>query len=178
MRVVAIVPLIFILFFNTLSHSFSQSIRYDAQSWFNSYVKDQPIDPYDLGIVTNLIYLSYLRSQATLVSQDAALQAVDTVWKSWQNIAHIRRNPSKPIPHVIKQKQEESVQEFFKFQKHHYKMSLTSLYAHDMIYKEEIILGKQARAALDSAKQMARTTCLDAVLDIKKHTVIYTRISH
>ncbi len=63
----------------------------DGQSWLHS-------SETDLQIILNILYFSCARSQATREAQRTTLDALQKIWRGWQNITHRRRNASKPIP--------------------------------------------------------------------------------
>lgn len=169
MRVALITFLCILSLHSTTSVTFN-SYKLAAKHWFNTYIYQKPISTFDLRIIINIAYLSYLRSSTTLKAQEAALQSLQTVWKSWQNVSHIRRNPSKPIPYILTTKEKKNVQEFFTLQEKHTHASVTYNIAVHMLAENEIIPEELANTALKELKLQARKYCMSQLIDIKKHT--------
>lgn len=169
MRVALVTFLSTVLLFS-LSQAHEHTCKQAARNWFDRYIYQQPISTYDLRILINVAYLSYQRSATTLKAQELALEALQTTWKSWQNITHIRRNPSKPIPYLLTKKEKNSVQQFFALQeKHTYHSVVYDIAAH-MLAEHEITLEEHADNALKELKTQARKYSAAALIDVKQRT--------
>jgi hypothetical protein len=144
--------------------------KQSARQWYERYIYQQPISAYDLRILINVAYLSYQRSATTIRAQDLALHALQTTWKSWQNITHIRRNPSKPLPYILSKKEKNAVKQFFELQEKHSYHSIVYDIASSMLAANEITLEEPANAALKELKSQAKKISAAALTDIKQRT--------
>ena len=143
-----------------------------AQQWIKTYIQSDNqkllINAQDLEYIANLLYFSFLRSAATVETQEIAYKTLQTVWQGWQNIAQTRLNPSQPLaytPHF--ELQEKLFREFTKAQYKHRIIGLTySQCAHTVI--KEKLLSTQAHSAAVKIRKDARTVVAQAFLDVKK----------
>ncbi len=147
----------------------STAYQHDAKKWKNKYlVNGSGLTSSDLQYIANLFYFSLLRSVATLAAQEAAVPALDTMWRGWQNIAQTRMNPSHSLPYPLNYHEQQQTYDFFiQAQQIHRSGGLTYAHASQVVVKENVV-SADALSAVQEVRQNARTVIMEAFLDIKK----------
>jgi hypothetical protein len=164
---------LFLLFFSLSAQSEIDPRIYqnDAQEWITQYIqKDDKIliSAYDLQLIANLFYFSYMRSFETIRAQAAARAVFESLWHGWQNIAQTRMNPSLKAPHLIDyQKQSEHYAAFIKAQQNHHRIGQTYSHIAEAAVKQQY-LSQDAQEAVIRLREHARTIVAHAFLDAKK----------
>ncbi len=143
-----------------------------AQNWCKMYLMYQDgtlkLSAHDLNLLANLFHFSLQRSLATLEAQEIMPQAFRVMWKSWQNIAQTRRNPSLDTPFELQTTHAEQIlKSFLEAQVTHRRIGAT--YAECLEY---IVNGNHldetTQKGIADLRATARTVIIEAFLDIKK----------
>lgn len=145
-----------------------------ARDWVSSYVVSPDgalaITPADLQLVLNLLYLSYLRSQTTLLAQEQAIQSLQNTWQATQNIIQTRRNPSKetPYPHV-KESIERNQSQLETLHAQHLHIGTIYATALELIINGSIISNSRLHDGIQAIRQAARRAIAHALTDVRSH---------
>jgi len=136
---------------------------FDSQSWLHS-------SEADLQIILNILYFSCARSQATQQAQRTTLDAMQKLWRGWQNITQRRRNPSKPIPyshatdnitHVTALHEKNLIM--------HEAISTIYETALEQVIKGEVLENGFLKNHLVFVRDQARSVTIAAMIDVKMH---------
>ena len=160
----------FVIIFKTSGVTLdSTPYQHEAKQWKNKQlVNAHGITHSDLQYIANLFYFSLLRSVATLAAQEAAVPALDAMWRGWQNIAQTRMNPSLSLPYQVNYHEQQQVYDFFiQAQQLHRTSGQTYAHASHTVVKENV-LSPHALSAVQEVRINARTIIMEAFLDIKK----------
>lgn len=144
-----------------------------AHNWVSTHIANSAeglkINKDQALLLLNMVYAGFARSRATLEAQEIAYQALEVVWKGWQNIAQSRRNPGLPPAYSLCLKKQRSLlNSFVDAQKVH--RTSGSSYNHALNYLVEhnpspsYVLYKP----INELRDQARLIIVDAFLDIKK----------
>lgn len=143
-----------------------------AKQWVQSYVESPSrgllLKPYDLQLLANLCYFSYLRSEITISAQKAALAALENSWHGWQNIAHLRMNPSKDLLFAQPNHHDQQAiyNDFITAQEMHYAIGKTYAHIAHLCVKTDAasITGK---AAIKELRRQSRPLVIQTFIDVK-----------
>lgn len=146
----------------------------DADVWISSFVGNASnphviTSAHDLEIILNLLYFSYLRSYITLQAQEKALEALESTWHGWQNIAQTRMNPSHEAPYFVSLSEQKHIfDQFITFEQKHQEMCNTYDLATEHILKEVTYENSQSIEAIKIVRKRSREVILQAFLDLQK----------
>jgi len=144
-----------------------------AQTWVNTYIFTEDGTPRishnNIQIIVNLIYLSWYRSAITIKAQQEILEALNIIWKGWQNIAQTRLDPSIDLPYSITPEQQEPVyKRFWTLSRDHRSIGITYTYAVKMILEKQILDEMLALDGIAAIRDKARKVVIESLLDIRK----------
>jgi len=164
----------FILLNNFSLYSSDYSVEQSAQTWFKTYVLSSEgaplLNPSELQILINVVYFSYLRSQSTLNAQTKALDALETVWQTAQNITHLRLNPSIDLPYQKTATQNKKIANaLWTAQQEHHRIGTTYAQAFELILKKDLVSSTALTLAITKMRTNARQLIMQALLDVKQH---------
>jgi len=150
------------------------SYRHEARVWARTYVCDDSnkllVSSEDLILIANLCYLSFMRSYCTLHAQDIALQAINSVWQGWQNIAQTRLDPSQKAPFTISEQRKEMTGElFWTAHDEHRIMGTTYAQAAETIVHKSGLSTLKAARGVDDLRSRARSVMAQALLDVRTY---------
>jgi len=146
-----------------------------ALEWIRSYILDNKnnllVYPKEIQLIANLVYLSFKRSLCTLQAQEAALKAMDTFWKGWQNIAQTRMDPSITQPYYIPEhdKSYENITQFWQLHDKHRKIGLAYSHAVKNIVNGNSLITIYARDGVDTMRNQARTVVAHSLINVKNY---------
>lgn len=144
-----------------------------ARSWVKSHIgsmeKGILIEQHDLHFIANLVYFSYYRSKITLDAQECTLDALNSIWQSFENITHTRLNPSHGIPHAIFPHQQEALLEkFLRIAPKHRTVGTTYSHAIELIVDGNILQSAHALKGMLAVRSEARAVVAQALCDVKQ----------
>src|ERR1700733_2474201 len=145
----------------------------EARQWLQEHVEDKSkqalrINPFELQIIANLFYFSYLRSVITIHAQKSALSLLDQTWQGWHAIAQTRMNPSVSITHTANPTLLISLAHDFA-QKEILHRSLGRSFAHAaQTAVKDSYLSEPLQKAIVALRERARTIVIKTFLDVKE----------
>lgn len=161
--------------FSTLMHAeASHSWAIEARDWVNTYIisvdGSLTVSEADLQLTLNLLYLSYARSQTTLLAQEQSLIALETVWHATQNIIQTRRNPSKEIPYpAMNESWQNIIGNLEKLHNDHIRVGSTYAAALELIINGSLITDSHVKEGIQDFRHQARLAMLQALTNVKTH---------
>lgn len=146
----------------------------DAQEWAQRYIcrtdGSLKIEPEQLQFIANLLYFSYLRSQATVAIQPLGMRVMNGLWYGWHNIISTRLNPGQEIPHMLCSKQEqEAEQEFWHAYRHHRATAQTYVHTVNTVLKTGVLSDPVAELAVQNVRYQAQKIIAYALTNVKQH---------
>ena len=151
-------------------HSYTKQ----AHQWIRTYIQDYDgnllVYKKELQLIANLIYLSLMRSYATLEAQTEALKALDILWRGWQNVAQTRLDPSKEPPHtLLPHEKQYSLATFWELYEIHQSIGKSYAQAVETIVKSDSLFSIKAKHGVTNMRDQARTVVAQSIVDVKNH---------
>ncbi len=157
-----------------MSHLCAQNETAYAKQWADTYLRDADGKPAlsqeELQALVELVDISFARSQATLTTQQAGLEALNMTWQLYHNVACTRLNPSHERPFAIDEKtREHCMQSFW----HAYDAQAALCKTYDttvasVVYSDRLT-SNRAKNAVKELRTQARVFMLEALSDIRAH---------
>jgi hypothetical protein len=152
----------------------SPSYEQQAHEWVRRYVLTNSgvlaLSTHDAQHLANLLYYSYQRSTATIHAQKDALPLLDALWKSWQNVAQTRMNPSRTRPYqALAAKQIAALRTYVNTQDAYHNAQESYATVSNFVVKGNAVQSPHLKDGIKELRTAARTVVSQALLDVKNH---------